>query len=79
MNKTAKYTDEPIKAKIIKDFLPKPEDLVLKEEQIKVTLSLSQKSVNFFKSAAKKHGGSYQAMIRSLLDHYVSHQPPQIR
>ena len=28
-------------------------------------------SLDFFKSAAKKHGASYQAMIRQLLDYYV--------
>jgi hypothetical protein len=32
-----KYTDEPVgKVKIVDDFLPKPDDLVLKTEKVKV-------------------------------------------
>lgn len=42
-----KYSNEPINVKIIKDFLPKPEDLVFKEEKVKVTLALSKKVLNF--------------------------------
>ncbi|MBN4077374.1 BrnA antitoxin family protein [Sulfobacillus acidophilus] len=72
--KTIKYTDEPIgNVKVIKDFLPKPKDLVLKEETIKVTLSLTKDSLDFFKKTAKKHHTQYQKMIRSLLDQYVAH------
>ena len=74
MKHKIKYSDEPIAAKVIHDFLPKAEDLVLKEKQIKVTLKLHQKSVNFFKKAARLHGASYQAMIRRLLDYYVARQ-----
>ena len=37
----AKYTNKPIgKIKIVDDFLPKPKDLVLKEETTKITISL---------------------------------------
>jgi predicted DNA binding CopG/RHH family protein len=66
-----KYTDEPINAKVIKDFLPKPEELVLKEENVKVTLSLSKKSLDFFKHEAKRLDTPYQSMIRTLLDKYT--------
>lgn len=69
------YTDEPLKlGKRVVDFLPKPDDLVLKEKKIRVTLTLTQKSLNFFKKAAQKHGASYQAMIRRLIDYYVINQ-----
>jgi predicted DNA binding CopG/RHH family protein len=69
-----KYTDEPIgKIKIVKDFLPKPEDLVLKEETSKITLSLTKSSIDFFKKEAKKHNTHYQTMIRALIDKYTSH------
>ena len=68
------YTNEPIgKIKIIDDFLPPPERLVFKEDNVKVTLSLSKNSVNYFKSIAKKYHTQYQKMIRRLLDLYVSH------
>ena len=71
-----KYTDEPMgKAKIIKDFLPSPEELALKEETVKVTISLSRASVDFFKNEAKKYNTQYQKMIRRLLDEYTAHRP----
>jgi predicted DNA binding CopG/RHH family protein len=69
--KKVKYTNELINAKVIKDFVPKPEDLVLKEDNVKVTLSLSRKSVDFFKHEAKRLDTPYQGMIKSLLDKYT--------
>jgi predicted DNA binding CopG/RHH family protein len=71
-----KYTDEPIgKVKVIKDFLPSPEELALKEETVKITILLSRASVDFFKNEAKKYNTQYQKMIRRLLDEYTSHHP----
>lgn len=72
--KSIVYTNNPIKARVIVDFLPKPEELALKEKNAKITLALSQKSVDFFKSVAKRQGASYQGMIRRLLDYYVVNQ-----
>ena len=77
MKNKIKYTNEPIEAKVISDFLPKPEDLILKEKKTRVTLTLTEKSLEFFKSAAKKHKASYQAMIRRLLDFYTANQASQ--
>ncbi|MCF6150029.1 MAG: CopG family transcriptional regulator [Candidatus Kuenenia sp.] len=72
-NKT-KYTDEPLgEIRIIDDFLPLPEELVLKEENVKVTITLSKTSIDFFKKEAKKHKTHYQKMIRHLLDVYAEH------
>lgn len=69
-----KYSDEKIgKIKIVKDFLPKPEELVFKEDTVKVTLNLSKSSIEFFKEIAQKHGSQYQKVIRNLLDKYTSH------
>jgi len=69
------YTDEPIgKVKVIADFLPSPEELALKDETVKVTISLSKTSIDFFKREAKKHNTQYQKMIRRLLDEYTAHQ-----
>jgi predicted DNA binding CopG/RHH family protein len=71
-----KYTDDPIgKVKVIKDFLPSPGELALKEETVKVTISLSRTSVDFFKNEAKKYNTQYQKMIRRLLDEYTAHHP----
>jgi predicted DNA binding CopG/RHH family protein len=69
-----KYTDEPIgEFKIVDDFLPRPQDLVLREETAKITISLTKSSINFFKNEAKKHRTHYQKMIRALIDQYTSH------
>jgi predicted DNA binding CopG/RHH family protein len=74
MKKKIKYTDEKIgKIKIIEDFLPKPEELLLKEKNVKITLNLSKSSVDYFKKIADKHGSQYQKVIRNLLDKYASH------
>jgi hypothetical protein len=67
-----KYTDEPLgKVEVIPDFLPSPADLAFREEGVKITLALSKKSIEFFKSEASKHHTQYQRMIRRLLDAYV--------
>lgn len=71
MSTKIKYADEPIEAKVIKDFLPPPEELAFREEGVKVTIALSKKSVEFFKSEAEKHHTQYQRMIRKLIDSYV--------
>jgi len=78
MSAKIKYTDEPLgDLKVVRDFLPPPEQLAFREEGVKVTLALSKKSVEFFKSEAAKHHTQYQRMIRRLIDAYVeSHDTP---
>ena len=71
MSKRIKYSDEPIKAEVICDFLPPPDELVADEAGVKVTISLSRRSVEFFKAAAERNHTSYQRMIRRLLDVYA--------
>jgi predicted DNA binding CopG/RHH family protein len=74
MKSRIKYTDEPMgELKMVKDFLPSPDQLALKEEKVKVTISLSKESVEFFKKEAKKQRTSYQKMIRRVIDFYTSH------
>ena len=75
MKENIKYSNEPIgKVRVIRDFLPSPEQLALKDETVKVTLSLSKTSVDFFKKEAKKYNTQYQKMIRRLLDEYTALQ-----
>ncbi len=75
MNKTIQYSNEPIgDINLVSDFLPSPEELALKQQNTKVTISLSSESVAYFKNTAKKHHMQYQKMIRQLLDDYVAHQ-----
>jgi predicted DNA binding CopG/RHH family protein len=75
MSKAVRYNNEPIgEFKIVADFLPSPDELSLKNENTKVTISLSSESVAYFKSVAKEHHMQYQKIIRQLLDEYVAHQ-----
>ncbi len=74
MSGKIKYTDEPLgNLKVVPDFLPRPEELVYRDEGVKVTIALSKRSVEFFKGEARKHNTQYQRMIRRLLDAYVEH------
>ena len=75
MSKQIQYTDEPLgELKLVPDFLPSPEEMVLRDENVKVTIALSKESVDFFKAEAKKHHTQYQKMIRQLLNIYVTQQ-----
>ena len=58
-------------SEVVADFLPPPNELVRKEEQVKITINLSKRSIDFFKRAAAREGVPYQAMIKSLLDRYA--------
>ena len=74
MIKEIQYSNEPLgDLQIIDDFLPSPEELIFKEDNIKITIALSKSSVDFFKREARKHQTQYQKMIRRLLDFYVAH------
>jgi hypothetical protein len=73
MKRSAKYTNEPLgKLQVVDDFLPPPDQLVLREDGVKVTLSLSKRSVDFFKAQAARSKVPYQEMIRILVDSYAS-------
>ncbi len=74
------YTDNPDlpgvdDLEIVVDFLPRPEELLfLEPETEKITIQLDKRTVNYFRQKAQERGGSYQRMIRSLLNEYVNHQ-----
>ena len=73
MKNRIKYTDEPLgELRVIRDFLPTPDELAFKEEKVKITLSLSRSSLTFFKREAGKYHTAYQKMIRNLLDAYAT-------
>ena len=72
MSAKIKYSDEPLgKTQVVVDFLPSPSELAFRQEGVKITLALSKKSIDFFKTEAAKHQTQYQRMIRRLLDSYV--------
>ena len=74
-DKTVRYTTGEIgRVRVVEDFLPSPDNLVAREDNVKVTLGLSRRSVEFFKSAAKQRRVPYQRMIRALVDAYAEQQ-----
>ena len=74
-SKTVRYTAGEIgRVRLIEDFLPLPADLVPREDNVKVTLSLSRRSLDFFKRESRKRRVPYQRMIRALVESYVERQ-----
>ena len=72
MKKAKVNNDKPVgKMTQIDDFIPPPEDLLVPERTVKVTILLSESSVNSFKKLAEKHHTKYQKLIRNLLDKYA--------
>lgn len=67
-----KYTNEPLELEVVEDFLPPPDQLVLKQDTVKVTIGLSKPTIEFFKSRARQNHTQYQKMIRQLLDLYAA-------
>ena len=71
MSRKIKYSEGPEGAsERVADFLPPPHELVFREDTVKVTMTLSKASVDFFKTEARKNCTQYQKMIRQLLDAY---------
>ena len=65
MKKKIKYSKgEMGEVEVMKNFLPLPKDLVLKNDSVKITISLSKDSVDFFKSqASANHSESSLKLI----------------
>ena len=80
MKKRMRYDDDmpSDNARIIKDFLPPPEELIMPFAPVKITLILDKPSVTFFKAQAKRHGTKYQRMMREVLSRYARmHSSPR--
>ena len=74
MKKSKFDLDMPIgKITRVKDFLPPPEELMIPERTVKITLRLSENSIKFFKHYAQKYHTKYQKVIRKLIDTYADH------
>ncbi len=66
------YTDEALHmGRRVNDFLPPPEELVFRPKGVKVTITLSEESVDWFKEQGDRLQTPYQRMIRNLIDEYV--------
>ncbi|MFH0948486.1 MAG: CopG family transcriptional regulator [Elusimicrobiota bacterium] len=72
MKSKIKYTEEPMgELRVVKDFLPPPEDISVSDEKVKVTVYLNKSNVDFFKRKAQKYHTKYQTMICNLLNTYA--------
>ncbi len=78
MKKKVIYTDAPkdtvkslLEGKRVYGLIPPPEQLIKKNPKTKVTITLNDSSVEFFKEQAKKNDTKYQVMINEVLDKYV--------
>ena len=64
MNKKIKYTDEPMQTgRIVKDFLPRPEDLVFRKERV-LTLRLDEPTLDELKEVANRKGLGMSTLVR---------------
>jgi predicted DNA binding CopG/RHH family protein len=67
-----KDPNEPVgKLTPVADFLPPPEELVPKDETIKITVAIDADTLVFFKEYARKSGLKYQRIIREVLKGYA--------
>jgi hypothetical protein len=74
-SRSFKYSAGEIgRVRVVEDFLPLPDDLVPREDNVKVTLSLSRRSLDFFKREAKKRRVPYRHMIRAPVDRCAERQ-----
>ncbi len=60
----------------VEDQLPPPEQLVMPETTVKITIALKKSSLEFFRRQAQKHHTKYQRMIRELVDKYATLYQP---
>jgi len=64
MTKRIKYTDEPMETgRIVKDFLPGPEDLVFRKERV-LTLRLDEPTLDELKEVANSKGLGMSTLVR---------------
>jgi hypothetical protein len=64
MKKKITYTDEPMQTgNIVKDVLPRPEDLVFRKERV-LTLRLDEPTLNELKEVADSKGLGMSTLVR---------------
>ena len=64
MSKKIQYTDEPMKTgRVVRDFLPRPEALNFKKEQV-LTLRLDETTITELKDVAHKKGLGVSTLVR---------------
>jgi len=73
-----RYTDAPDDinealdhAVVIEDFLPSPEEFILRAKKEKITIALDKHSLELYKAYAKKHDAKYQTLINDVVSSYA--------
>jgi uncharacterized protein (DUF4415 family) len=84
MKKNIEYSKSPEElsetleyGKRVLDFLPPPSELARKAPKVKVTITLNQRSIEFFKRQAISNHTKYQTMINDVLDQYAQRYTEQ--
>jgi len=73
MTKKIKYTDEPMQTgNIVKDFLPRPDDLVFRKERV-LTLRLDEPTLNDLKQVANSKGLGMSTLVRMWVKERLAH------
>jgi len=73
MTKRIKYTDEPMQTgKIVKDFLPRPDDLVFRKERV-LTLRLDEPTLDELKEVADSKGLGMSTLVRMWVKERLAH------
>ena len=66
-----KVKDEfPKSFRVVRDFLPPPEELLPKEDLEKILIALDKSVIDFFKKKAEHSDQKYQRLIREVLRQY---------
>ncbi len=74
MSKRTRYTDEPMEFTIIRDRLPRPEELRRRLRKVKVTVEVAAPTVAAFRKKAGRGPGGYRRMMGALLDVYAGRE-----
>ncbi len=79
MKKKIHYEENPfgevkLGKRVFVTGLPSLEEIANAEQTAKITLSLTARSLKFFKNKAEKYNIPYQVMIRRLLDEYSARE-----
>jgi hypothetical protein len=73
MKKKIRYTDEPMHTgNIVKDVLPRPEDLVFRKERV-LTLRLDEPTLDELKEVADSKGLGMSTLVRMWVKERLAH------
>ena len=73
MTRRIKYTDEPMQTgKIVKDFLPRPDDLEFRKERV-LTLRLDELTLAELKGIADSKGLGMSTLVRMWVKERLAH------